>query len=535
MAAMMVAGANVMAQVSHGGEPMMNYKPTEGVTVLPTIDNKVYLQQDMDMVRGSSPLRVGVMQDVNLDSKKCGETMVMRDGTSVWRLAIESPNATFVWPSFSTFELPEGARLFVYTPDGEFVLGSFDMTNKQDDNTFYTQALPGSKMVIEYIEPAEVAGQGHLVIDQVCHGYKDIFRQIVGEPKGALGNAEGDCHINVVCDEGDDWRLQIRSVVAINIVGRQYSYMCSGTVMNNTNRDRTPYVLTAHHCQDISDLPERRFTTYFGYQATACERTTGTTTKSITGATMLAKKDYSQGSDFLLLLLKDTIPFSYKPYFAGWDRSNDNPTAGVCIHHPGGDIKKISFPRSVAKGSGSYAKFLKVYWFTGSDNKGVTEQGSSGSALFNADKRVIGQLWAGSSSCTFMSGNDWYGRLYNSWSGSNDSTRVKNYLDPLGTNVQTLSGMDYNQDPNASIDMASNQSVKVYPNPSKGMVYFDIPETGKANYKVYDMSGRCVKEGNTVLSTTTQAVNLSTLGNGMYTLVLYTSDNSYTSSIVISK
>ena len=111
-------------------------------------------------------------------------------------------------------------------------------------------------------------------------------------------------------------------------------------------------------------------------------------------------------------------------YYAGWTRSGANPSVGACIHHPGGDWKKISIPRSVqsAAASGSDANFWNVKWYSGDDNKGVTEQGSSGSALFNAQGLIVGQLYAGASGCEYLyqnTGNlfDYYGKLSKSWTG----------------------------------------------------------------------------------------------------------------------
>ena len=533
---MLLAAPFAKAQVSHGGNPLFNHsiEKVEPV-VLPTIDNDFYLQEDVNVVKGASPLRVGVMQDLHLSNADGGAVVTTKDGTRVWRAAIESPNATFVTVHFSVYDIPEGAKLFFYDKSGEFVLGGFTKENTLDSGTFYCQAIPGSVAMIEYQEPASVAGEGRLVVSRVCHGYKDIFRHISDESKGRLGDADGNCHINVVCSDGDDWRKQIRSVVALNLVIGRYSYMCSGALVNNTAKDRKPYVLSAYHCQeDDNNATASAITTYFGYQTYNCSGTAAPTNMSITGFTTLAKMPYSTGADFFLLLLNGSIPDSYKPYYAGWDHSNSAPTVGCCIHHPGGDVKKISFNKSVAKLSGSYNKFLRVGWYTGSSNKGVTEQGSSGSPLFNADKRIIGQLWSGSSACNQMNGTDNYGRVYSSWTGGGSrDTRLRDYLDPRYTNVEVLDGIDY--DGTEDVDVAEARELKVYPNPSRGMVYFDVPEIGMANYKVYDLGGRIVMEGRTVLSSAAQAVNLTGLHPGVYRMTLYTSSNIYTHTIVISK
>lgn len=537
---------NAVAQVSHGGEPLFNRSMVKaGVPELshPGIDNQRFLDEDLSAVKGAGPMRVGIMQDTRLDV--VGEAKTVKDAAGThYLMAVESENATFMSLHFSQFELPEGATVFFYDQSGDFFLGSFNASDVQEDGTFYTQAIPGSRVYIEYNVP-EGQEPGSLVIDRVCHGYKDIFQTIAGNYqaaeeslKGAHGSAEGNCHINVVCPEGDDWRDQIRSVVAIAIYTNSAAYMCSGAVVNNTRQDKKPYILTAFHCQDLDEAVQN-FVCYFLYQTNTCDGYSGPGNKSVTGANIIAKYSYSGGSDFLLLRLRQSIPDSYKPYYAGWDRRSVQPTAGAGIHHPGGDYKKISIPSSVTRGSGSYNKFIITYWYTGDQNKGVTEEGSSGSPLFNADKRIVGQLYAGSSACDNMGGADLYGRFYSSWTGNNtDNGQLKKWLDPDNTGIETLDGLDYQADPVAIVspqDAANDHSVcnlNVYPNPTTGIVHFDVDALGSANYKLFDLNGRCVKEGRTVLTATSQAINLGQQAKGSYVLQLFTAARTYTAIVI---
>ncbi len=552
------------AQISHGGEPLFNNnsaKVTWNTYYLPTIDNEKYLEEDLNSVKGGSPMRVSVGQQKELDILKYAHLSEDANGKH-YLLAVQSPEAKFVTLDFTSYDIPEGATLYIYDQSGEFVLGSFNKDDVKEDGRFYTQAIPGSTAYIEYNVPADKE-PGTLIIGNVGHGYKDIFQMIsdtysdaIEAAKGPHGTAEGSCHINVACSAADDWRDQVRSVVAIeiraNTNGGQLSFMCSGALINNTNQDRTPYVLSAFHCQDeeamLGDLQQRYpnlvlngldFVFYFLYQTSTCSATVGSSNKSVTGAQMLAKYSYNGGSDFLLMRISNAIPDTYKPYYAGWDRNNvATATPGACIHHPGGDFKKISIPKTVKRMSGSYNKFWEVAWYTGNSNKGVTEQGSSGSPLFNADKRIIGQLYAGSSACNYMSGTDLYGRIYNSWTGGGTTTNsLSSWLDPANTGVMVLDGIDYTGSSAAinSVEDYNSAEMTVYPNPSNGNVHFDVNALGMANYKVFDLSGRCVKEGYTVLTATSQALDLSSLDNGTYILNLYTSSNSYTSKIIIKK
>jgi lysyl endopeptidase len=98
---------------------------------------------------------------------------------------------------------------------------------------------------------------------------------------------------------------------------------------------------------------------------------------------------------------------------AGWDRTGNNVFGRVLtgIHHPNGDQKKISQTTLATTASkyednanwASINTHIKVTWA-----QGTTESGSSGSALFNPEGRIVGQLHGGAASCTFLTSPDWY-------------------------------------------------------------------------------------------------------------------------------
>jgi hypothetical protein len=139
-----------------------------------------------------------------------------------------------------------------------------------------------------------------------------------------------------------------------------------------------------------------------------------------------------------------TIPGSFNAFFAGWNNSNTPPTSTVSIHHPAGDIKKISFDDNPAvavqeMGSSEPNSSWQVIW----DRNTTTEGGSSGSPLFDQNKRIIGQLWGGGASCTNLSAPDYYGRVHNSWepAGSTSANQLKYWLDPTGSGVEFIDGI----------------------------------------------------------------------------------------------
>jgi hypothetical protein len=131
--------------------------------------------------------------------------------------------------------------------------------------------------------------------------------------------------------------------------------------------------------------------------------------------------------------------------FLGWDRSGSVPSSGTGIHHPNGDEMKISFDYNNLT-SNSYLTWndetdspANSHWKLEYDNGGL-ESGSSGSPLFDTNHRVIGQYHGGIGNCP-PGLIDYYGKFNLSWSGggSND-TRLSNWLNPTGSNYQTLDG-----------------------------------------------------------------------------------------------
>ncbi|PCJ22760.1 MAG: hypothetical protein COA97_13040 [Flavobacteriales bacterium] len=94
-------------------------------------------------------------------------------------------------------------------------------------------------------------------------------------------------------------------------------------------------------------------------------------------------------TDYLLLDLEMTELElqGYGVCYAGWDARGNNQGSVVGIHHPAGDVKKISLANNLVNFSTSH---YEVDW-----DQGTTQGGSSGSPLFDNNHRVIGQVHYG--------------------------------------------------------------------------------------------------------------------------------------------
>ncbi len=403
------------AQISQGGVPYSRSRaaelPAPPAVRMPAFDQASLEAQDLVNDQDKSiPYRFGYNHMVSLDISNSGEWYVLKDGTQVWRLAIESPGAISINFEFHEFEIPDGARVHVMNMEGE-ELGGFTNANDHGEHVLGVQALRGDRIVVEYSVPAGVDA-GRLRIGQVTHGYRDVFKYARG-----LGDS-GSCNNNVICPAYDPWRDQIRSVAIITVNG---SGLCTGTLINNCANDGTPYFLTARHCLpsggNVSTWVFR-----FNWESPSCSLDqNGPTNQTVSGATLLAQ---NSGTDMALLQLNATPPSSYGVYYSGWDKSGITGTSSVAIHHPSGDVKKISFDNN---GPGQATYGSAACWRILNWESGTTEPGSSGSGLWDQNKRLIGQLYGGTASCS-NNIDDYYGRfdlsypVIQQWMGSCGNT-----------------------------------------------------------------------------------------------------------------
>jgi len=158
----------------------------------------------------------------------------------------------------------------------------------------------------------------------------------------------------------------------------------------------------------------------------------GDLTQTQRGATERAD---GSASDFCLVELDDAPLPEWNVFWAGWDRSGTQATTAVCIHHPNVQEKRISFENDPTT-SASGGRMVRVNDY----DAGSTEGGSSGAPLYNQNHHYIGQLQGGSAAC----GNDGYdvfGAFAWSWEGATPADRLKDWLDPLSTGAETLTGI----------------------------------------------------------------------------------------------
>jgi len=407
------------AQTSLGGQPEGLLRPlaTQApVIAAPTPDVAAYMAADEE--RNHRPLRYGALIDVGVDIAD-GAWTTLRDGSRVWRLQLVSPGAMSLAVEFEQFDLPVGAKMYVYDEEQELVLGAYTSENRHEDGGFVFEPFPGDRLTLELEVPAG-ASEPVLLTKAIIHDYRDIFGMMNGTVTVGGGSGQqslGACLIDVNCPEGANWNDQKRATMRTLSNGA----LCSGALVNNTALDGTRYVMTADHCGQTANTV---FT--FLYQRPNCSSGAAPTNMTVTGCTVLTT---SPAYDSRLLRINSAIPVGYQPFFAGWTRSGTGASMAFAMGHPSGGPKMISIDNN---GTITDPQYWRVTW-----NTGTLEGGSSGGPLFDQNGR-----FKGAACCVndFVCNNQtaYFGRFdlfYN-------SNAVAQWLDPLGQNPTTLNGID---------------------------------------------------------------------------------------------
>lgn len=435
--------ANLFAQISEGGIPK-SFSETNLTQDIPTFRSPIpkistLLAEDAAAEDSSTaiPWRFGQDFDVELNLYNSGIWETLDNGDRIWRLSIHCAGAYSVNLIYDIFWLPEGAKLFLYNSDKTHLLGAFTSMNNREDGLFATSLIKGESCTIEYYEPVQVEREGLINISKVIYGYRDSFSQSIRE----FGDAPSE-NVYINCPEGNDWQSEKKGVVRI-LAG---SGWCSGSLINNTSQDKTPYLLTANHC--IIDDPAI-FIYHFNYESPTCNNAEPLNdNQSMVGSALVSRW---ANSDFALLQLTAIPPRDYEPFYNGWSKSTIPSSYSTSIHHPGGNIKEISIDDDPAFSNIFWIPFTptspigshwRVFW-----DVGRTAGGSSGSPLFNQYHRIVGQLH-GALDIDLIRYN-WYGKFDKSWDGGGTSdTRLRDWLDPNNSDVTTLIGLDpYANDP----------------------------------------------------------------------------------------
>lgn len=452
------------------GEPPYTLQPRAKLArVLPVVDlpaidaasRRLEIDEAASRKLGASTKRERIAdpRELSLTPQRDGVWDTLADGSRLWRAQVRVAGATDLRLAFRRYLLPPGATLYLIGADGYYQgpYAAGDGTGEAA-REFHAPVVPGDTVTIELRVPAASwpLADDALELVRIGAGFRDLFaREPIDPAKLGSPGRSGACNVDVVCPLGAPYVDESRAVAHYEFFDddeRGY-YICSGTLLNNTARDRRNYFLTATHC--ISSPAEAAsMVLYWNYQSMRCGSLVappdGWFNDEQRGATLRAAR---ADVDVTLVELDETPQPDWHVYYAGWDANGAAPGGTIGIHHPSGDAKKITAgpaPSVVANCTVDVPTAADTHWQTGPYSHGTTEGGSSGSALFvpagsSGQKRVIGTLTGGDAACLGSQPNfatDCYGRLASAWNGGSAATRLRDWLDPANSNAKAIDGLD---------------------------------------------------------------------------------------------
>lgn len=506
------------------------------------------------------PKRFAVGHDLAVSPSTHGIWRRLDDGRWQWRYAVRTPDAIHLNFGFGKFALPKGAQLSIASPDSKATLGPWGAEENREHGQFWTPILPGHGAILELVVPADARDAVGLELVRVGHGYRGF---------GTVSKAckAGSCNTDVAClTAGDPWNAPRRAVGAYT---RNGTDTCTGSLVNNTAGDRRMLFATATHCGITTNTAAQSVVVYWNYESPTCRAPGSTASGQViprptdpvnitNGFAFVAATPNPFGggatgprSDFALLELDPADPTPQPNlHWAGWDRrlgsTNEPPgsttatwpcapgtgpflTQGLCasIHHPGVDEKRITFvstPFTIGNISGGVNVHWRANWIETPALPAipvpppypvsVTEPGSSGSPLYNADRRLVGVLSGGPAACGNGSYWDFYGALFHAWNGVDGATatqRMRDHLDPAGTNPLFLDGVDRCTPPAVPANLSAAATAA-----NEITLSFDAV-TGAERYRVFRATGSCDGTFDFVGETTTTSfVDTGVSGNTSY-------------------
>lgn len=510
-------GISLSAQLQFPGRALglgSRLKAAEVIYLLPPADS-LEIEAALEMNRSGikKALQFALERPASISPENNGSWSREQD-MKVWRVHLISPGAYSMGLHFNRYQLLPGVKLFIYDPAQEMIKGAFTSGNNSATSVFPVGHIAGDELIIELQLPVEMDHYGELELESISHAFLSTS-QLSGAadcPAGEFGCSQV-CELDVNCVEGDDWWRVKPSVVRIYTK----TLYCSGVLVNNTAYDGTPYIITAEHCVNTQTTASGSVF-QFNYQSADCFGDDGPLDMSLAGAQLMAVGD---SIDFSLLKLNQSPPASYGVQYAGWDRSDFQTSATTTLHHPWGDVKKISFDyelpsipqqQSDVPYADLYDYHYHSYWWVRRWDVGSTEGGSSGAPIFNAGQRLIGTLSGGRARCGDSIGydeesgrviynlalnyDDYFTRFGVAWdyeeAKGND---LKTWLDPINSDAGTI--WSYNPTSTEPLKISSGLRYHLFPNPASDLIHITSREEGggEGDYRLYNLSGALLRSG----------------------------------------
>jgi lysyl endopeptidase len=348
------------------------------------------------------------------------------DGGAAAQASVTSSGATAMRVSIELAGVPADVQIVVFGSDDPARLFGPVRVGDIADRTqpWWSPITEGETQTVEFFAPdGSATGARALAITGASHlfaGPSSKFANLGSD----IGSA-GACNVDIACSPlatsvpFDD---AVASVAQMVFTAGASTFLCTGTLLNDSDPStQVPYFFSNNHCFDNEDPPYKTpsqmqavastLATVWHFEANACHSGTAASNwKQVSGGAQYLYSSPTQ--DALFLKLNSAPPAG--SWFLGWDASPvANGSAVTVIHHPSGDLKKVSLG-SVLRLSAQGVGGGSIPFYEVSYNSGTTEPGSSGSGLLsnNGSQYLLrGGLWGGLAACDAITASDYYSRL----------------------------------------------------------------------------------------------------------------------------
>jgi hypothetical protein len=331
----------------------------------------------------------------------------LADGSKAAQIVVRSPGAAALRLSLRMASSQPGVNIRFQSSTSE-VYGPFTAAQIAETRSFWSPVLEGDSATLEIQLPAGVAPQSiDLRMPRISHLVAAGLSLLKTEPIQDIGRA-GACEVDIACvatPAAEHQALSVAKLVYTDVGG---TFLCSGTLLNDSAASNTPYLYTASHCIDSQEAAGS-IVTYWFFDAVTCGNRAVPAYATVNGGGMLLGR--SVDSDWALVRLNNPPPA--QAVFSAWRAETLGDGTSVAVeHHPSGDLKKISEGTMP-----SYFSFSDGTSFSSARySVGSTEPGSSGAGLLTLGSgggfyELRGGLFAGNGSCSNTAGMDVYSRL----------------------------------------------------------------------------------------------------------------------------
>jgi hypothetical protein len=338
--------------------------------------------------------------------------------------SLTSPGAGALRVAIDLANVPGDVEMVFFGSDApDRLVGPVRVSDVKDRTlAWWSPITDGETQTVEFFKRTR-AGTGEIRIAGAAHVLTTVasgFSKRVQD----IGDS-GACNVDIKCSslQGSQAFLNTRNAVAQMIFNDQATvYLCTGTLLNDTAAaTQIPWFFGANHCFDNEQTPLKTssqmqtvantLNTLWFFEAQSCNARSIPSSVQLAGGAQFVYNN--PRADVLFLRLNDAAPPG--AFFSAWSSSAvASGSSVITIHHPEGDLKKVSEGSIIGTSTppvagGTTLPFSEVHW-----TSGTTEGGSSGSGLFTFDGSqylLRGGLWGGSALCSNPQGTDNFSRF----------------------------------------------------------------------------------------------------------------------------